>query len=530
MKQSIHLPAARAAALAAALAFSASTIMPVAAFAQAAAPAPSAAPAPAPTPAPGAPPAAAAPDAAAPAPGAPPAATTPPDPNAPAPATAAAPPAPTDANAPSAAASDNGNGTETVANPYGLSALWKSGDIVARSTLVILVIMSFGTWYIMITKFVEQASIFRAARAAARDFWKTTSVREGVQRLKPASPFRYIAENGISATEHHDGALTDSIDLHTWVTMSIQRAVDTISSRLQGGLAFLATVGSTAPFLSASGRARDWRLGRWRVPAGLAVALTAGNLVALPVYSLVWRAGRVGGRAVGGLAPHWSFGGLVGTLGLAAGELYGPGPARPLRSPMLSSAILAGLGASATVALAWSLAWLARRPGAWRWIAAGVVAVTLAAPGPVAGMALMVAYFPWPRVYDSPLMVVLAYVLRTLPYAVLLLWPSIRTLPPAYLESAAIEGYGPWGRIRRVALPLTLGPIAASWGVAFALSLGELPAANLVVPPGTTLLSVRVWELLHTGVESHLAGVGLITLAVDRRRARMVATWRLGRA
>ena len=295
MKQSIHLPAARAAALAAALAFSASTIMPVAAFAQAAAPAPSAAPAPAPTPAPGAPPAAAAPDAAAPAPGTPPAATTPPDPNAPAPATAAAP-APTDANAPSAAASDNGNGTETVANPYGLSALWKSGDIVARSTLVILVIMSFGTWYIMITKFVEQASIFRAARAAARDFWKTTSVREGVQRLKPASPFRYIAENGISATEHHDGALTDSIDLHTWVTMSIQRAVDTISSRLQGGLAFLATVGSTAPFvglfgtvwgiyhaLTAIGIAGQASIDKVAGPVGEALIMTAiGLATAVP--------------------------------------------------------------------------------------------------------------------------------------------------------------------------------------------------------------------------------------------------------
>jgi biopolymer transport protein ExbB len=277
-------------------------MMPGLAFAQAAAPAPApAAPAAAAPPAaPGAPADTTAPagGAAAPAPGTPPATTTPPAAGAPADANApaAAAPSPTDANAPSAAASDNGNGTETVANPYGLSALWKSGDIVARSTLVILVIMSFGTWYIMITKYIEQAGIFRAARAAARDFWKTNSVRDGVQRLKPASPFRYIAENGISATEHHDGALTDAIDLHTWVTMSIQRAVDTISSRLQGGLAFLATVGSTAPFvglfgtvwgiyhaLTAIGIAGQASIDKVAGPVGEALIMTAiGLATAVP--------------------------------------------------------------------------------------------------------------------------------------------------------------------------------------------------------------------------------------------------------
>jgi biopolymer transport protein ExbB len=148
----------------------------------------------------------------------------------------------------------------------------------------------------MVTKFFEQASIFRAARAAARDFWKTSSVRDGVQRLKPSSPFRYIAENGISATEHHDGALTDAIDLHTWVTMSIQRAQDTIGSRLQGGLAFLATVGSTAPFvglfgtvwgiyhaLTAIGIAGQASIDKVAGPVGEALIMTAiGLATAVP--------------------------------------------------------------------------------------------------------------------------------------------------------------------------------------------------------------------------------------------------------
>ncbi len=263
---------------------------------------------------------------------------------------------------------------------------------------------------------------------------------------------------------------------------------------------------------SASARARDWRLGRWRVPAGLAIAGTFGNAVALPLYSLIWQAGRVGGDATLGEGPRWSLAGLAGTLAATSGELFAPGLGRPMRSPMLSSLLLAGAGASATVALAWSMAWLARGPGPWRWAAAGSAALTLAVPGPVAGMALVVAYFDWPSVYDSNVLVVLAYVLRTLPYALMILWPAVRMIPPTFLDAAALEGYGPWGQARRLGLPLTRSAIAAAWGVAFALALGELPATNLVAPPGTSPLSVLAWTLLHRGVESHLAGVALVTL------------------
>jgi biopolymer transport protein ExbB len=286
----------RVPAIALALTFAAA--MPVAAFAQAAAPAPAAAPAAAPAPdaaapaaaAPGTPPAAAAPGAPA-APGAAPAAPGTPDASAP-----ATPPA-ADASAnPAAPSADAGNGTEAVDNPYGLAALWKTGDVVSHTVLVILALMSLGTWYIMITKFFEQGSLFRAGKAAAKDFWKTSSVREGVKALKPASPFRYIAENGISASEHHDGALTDAIDLHTWVTMSVQRAQDTIRTRLAGGLPFLATVGSTSPFvglfgtvwgiyhaLTAIGIAGQASIDKVAGPVGEALIMTAlGLATAVP--------------------------------------------------------------------------------------------------------------------------------------------------------------------------------------------------------------------------------------------------------
>ena len=143
--------------------------------------------------------------------------------------------------------------TVAVENPYGLDALWKGGDYITRAVLIILVIMSLGTWYIMITKFIEQARVLSASRAVTKSFWSKPSIPDGAASLKPASPFRYIADSGIAATEHHEGTLTDAIDLPTWVTLSIQRAVDTIQSRLGGGLAFLGTVGSTAPFVGLFG-------------------------------------------------------------------------------------------------------------------------------------------------------------------------------------------------------------------------------------------------------------------------------------
>ena len=142
---------------------------------------------------------------------------------------------------------------ETIDNPYGLSALWAQGDFVAKGTLIILVIMSMGSWYILITKLYESLKISGEARAARKGFFKHASLGDAAKTLKDGSAFRFIAESGIEANDHHEGALTEHIDRNTWVTMSVQRSVDDVQSRLQDGLAFLATVGSTAPFVGLFG-------------------------------------------------------------------------------------------------------------------------------------------------------------------------------------------------------------------------------------------------------------------------------------
>ena len=142
--------------------------------------------------------------------------------------------------------------TTNVENPYGLKALWEQGDMVSKVTLSILVIMSLGSWYIIFTKLYEQAKIRREGNEADKSFWTAGTVRQGADSLKDSSPYRFIAEQGLEATKKHDGLL-GQIDLNSWIAMSIQRATENVQSRLQDGLAFLATVGSTAPFVGLFG-------------------------------------------------------------------------------------------------------------------------------------------------------------------------------------------------------------------------------------------------------------------------------------
>jgi biopolymer transport protein ExbB len=137
-------------------------------------------------------------------------------------------------------------------NPYGLKALWNEGDWIAKTTLMILVIMSVASWYVIIAKYFEQAKVNRQADDAKNNFWSAKSVAEGAGNLKEGSPFRFIAESGIEATQKHSG-LMQHVDMNTWLTSGIQRAIDNVSSRMQDGLAVLATVGSTAPFVGLFG-------------------------------------------------------------------------------------------------------------------------------------------------------------------------------------------------------------------------------------------------------------------------------------
>ena len=197
--------------------------------------------------------------------------------------------------------------TTTVSNPYGLEALWAGGDIIARATLIILLIMSLASWYVMLTKLWDQSKLKKSARIAEKQFWTAPSVKDGVDRLKKGDDFRGIAEDGLRASAHHDGRLTDRIDMNEWITMSLQRAVDQVNSKLNTGLGLLATVGSTAPFvglfgtvmgilnaLIAIGVAGQASIDKVAGPVGEALIMTAiGLFVAVPaVMGYNWLLGR----------------------------------------------------------------------------------------------------------------------------------------------------------------------------------------------------------------------------------------------
>jgi biopolymer transport protein ExbB len=195
------------------------------------------------------------------------------------------------ASAPAPAASDNES-----SNPYGLGALWKNGDFVARFVLILLVIMSMGSWYIMVTKYFEQMRANSRAKNADAQLWNAPTLTDGAKKLDEASPFRFIAETAIEAGEHHDEALLEAVDRNTWIDVSIERAITSVSNRMQDGLAFLATVGSTAPFvglfgtvwgiyhaLTAIGIAGQASIDKVAGPVGEALIMTAiGLAVAVP--------------------------------------------------------------------------------------------------------------------------------------------------------------------------------------------------------------------------------------------------------
>jgi biopolymer transport protein ExbB len=191
-------------------------------------------------------------------------------------------------------------------NPYGLAALWKTSDAVAKSVLLILAIMSMGSWYILVVKMLEQRKVSGFARQAADKFWSAGTVAQGAAALNKESPYQFIAASGLEATKKH-GGLMGHIPLNDWISMSIQRSVDRVNREMQGGLSFLATVGSISPFvglfgtvwgiyhaLTAIGISGQASIDKVAGPVGEALIMTAiGLAVAVPaVLAYNWLVAR----------------------------------------------------------------------------------------------------------------------------------------------------------------------------------------------------------------------------------------------
>jgi biopolymer transport protein ExbB len=196
--------------------------------------------------------------------------------------------------------------TAVVENPYGIGHLWEEGDMVSKGILFILAVMSLGTWYIFVTKYWEQARVLGQAKTTEKKFWTAANLEDGIEKLGKNNVFRNVAERGQQAMARQGGMLSQA----DWVQMSLNRAVEEENARLSGGISFLASVGSTSPFvglfgtvwgilnaLTAIGIAGQASIDRVAGPVGEALIMTAlGLAVAVPAvlcYNLLVRRNKV---------------------------------------------------------------------------------------------------------------------------------------------------------------------------------------------------------------------------------------------
>jgi len=189
------------------------------------------------------------------------------------------------------------NESVTVENPYGLQALWAQGDFIAKGVLILLALMSAYSWFIIFTKWWEQRRLLKQAAEADKNFWGADNIKNGVGKLTgKGNIFKAIASEAIDAAAHHDTRMTQQVPLHEWIDNVIARGVARIGSALQTQLPFLATTGSTAPFIGlfgtvwgiyhalvAIGVAGQASIDKVAGPVGEALIMTAiGLAVAVP--------------------------------------------------------------------------------------------------------------------------------------------------------------------------------------------------------------------------------------------------------
>ncbi|MDB5707676.1 MAG: flagellar motor protein MotA [Sphingomonas bacterium] len=137
-------------------------------------------------------------------------------------------------------------------NPYGLVPALREGGLISQTVFGILVLMLFVSLYILFTKLFEQQKVMNQFKRVRSGFWNANSLREASAKLEKNSAYKQIVDDGLAAQEQHT-RLTDPVEAHDWLHGSLARSEAMINSQLNSGLAFLATVGATAPFIGLFG-------------------------------------------------------------------------------------------------------------------------------------------------------------------------------------------------------------------------------------------------------------------------------------
>jgi biopolymer transport protein ExbB len=128
----------------------------------------------------------------------------------------------------------------------------QQGGIISVSVFTVLMLMLVVSLYILFTKLFEQQKVRSEAKRVQASFWQANNIREGAAKLDKNSAYRQLVDDGLAAQDQFS-KLTDPVEAHDWLHGSLARSEATINSDLNSGLAFLATVGATAPFIGLFG-------------------------------------------------------------------------------------------------------------------------------------------------------------------------------------------------------------------------------------------------------------------------------------
>lgn len=203
---------------------------------------------------------------------------------------------------------------------------------------------------------------------------------------------------------------------------------------------------------------------------------------------------------------------------------------------LLYSGRMAVLSALAAVAVGLVLTVLLLRRGRLARLLDWALLTVMALPGLILAAGYIFAYNqPWLPLYGGSLLLGMAYLTGALPAASRMLLGPVGQQHRSLHEAAQVHGLSRARQWLRVRLPLLATPLLFAWLLTASHIVFELPASELLYPPGSPPLAVALVAYLHgfdyaTEAALQIAAVALVGLAVLLIRwvfARLVpAAWR----
>jgi iron(III) transport system permease protein len=358
-------------------------------------------------------------------------------------------------------------------------------------------------------------AVVAAAEISVTDFFQVRTFAEEVYTQAALGTFDAGGEEALSASG-------------LWIGLLLATALAIAAIAVAGRL--------FANFTEAPHRPR-WiaRFGRARWQTGIVLWAIIVLVAGLPLGNLIYKAG----AHVAASLDSTELAEVRDADDASPGETRPRGPIRTwsaakaaeriaaapteFRGDLWLSLRIGATAATAALAIAVPLAWSMRAATGIPWLRLAILALCLTIPGPLLGVGLIqllnrpenspLSFLAW--LYDTNFAPCLAQTIRAVPLATLILWPAFSSIPQVMLDTAAIEGSGSLGRLWRIALPQRCPALAAAWLVGLAIAIGELAATVLVIPPQpSTAISVRIFQLLHYGVDDRVAAVSLLMIAV----------------